>query len=237
MSCFRKVVRVLESCLPRALFRLLYGCYANVKNVCSLLFGYGQWKTCFTHKPTDANGAPIPWFTYPAIEYLEGIDLSEVVIFEFGSGYSTRYWSKRSRRVVAVEDNLVWADEVQKKLGTNALLISVKSNKEYTAAISLHGEMYDVIVIDGTDRFECANAVEGRLREGGFVILDDAEKHPDAAAVLRSFDLIEVDFAGFAPVVSYTKTTSFFFHPGFRRTPRHPPLITHSACQTRAQHP
>jgi hypothetical protein len=233
MSVFRRCVAALDRCLPRPAFLFCYGCFANVKNIRNLLFGYGQWKTCFTHKSTDADGDPVPWFTYPAIEYLEGINLSEMAVFEFGSGNSTRYWSKRARSVVAVEDDRSWADMVQVDQGRNMHLVFAESNEEYTAAISLNDETYDVIVIDGTDRLGCAYAISGWLRDGGFVILDDADEHAEAAAVLRSYNLIEVDFSGFAAVISYTKTTSFFFHPSFRPIPRHGQLPRHSTCHPR----
>ena len=37
----------------------------------------------------DRNGNPIPWYTYPAIEYLSQFDYSRKTIFEFGCGNSS----------------------------------------------------------------------------------------------------------------------------------------------------
>lgn len=34
--------------------------------------------------PIDKNGEPIPWYTYPSIEYLSKIDFSNLNIFEYG---------------------------------------------------------------------------------------------------------------------------------------------------------
>ena len=234
MSIFRRFVHILERALPRPLFLAIYGCFANIKNIGNLLIGYGQWRTCFTHRPTDRRGNPIPWFTYSALEYLEGIDLTEMSVFEFGCGNSTRYWSTRARSVVAIEDNPSWADEVRGKLGENASIVIVQLLADYAAAIALNRESYDLIIIDGTDRLGCAREIDGRLRDGGFVILDDADEHVEAAAVLRAYDLIEVDFAGFSPVNSYTKTTSFFFHRDFRPKPRRQSLPLHSTCHPKA---
>ena len=35
----------------------------------------------------DKEGNPIPWYTYPAIEYLSQFDYQDKKIFEFGCGY------------------------------------------------------------------------------------------------------------------------------------------------------
>ena len=34
----------------------------------------------------DKDGNPIPWYTYPAIEYLSQFDYSDKEIFEYGCG-------------------------------------------------------------------------------------------------------------------------------------------------------
>ena len=40
----------------------------------------------------DRDGNPLPWYTYPAIEYLSQFDYGEKTIFEFGCGYSSLFW-------------------------------------------------------------------------------------------------------------------------------------------------
>lgn len=39
----------------------------------------------------DRDGNPLPWYTYPAIEYLSQFDYGEKTIFEFGCGYSSLF--------------------------------------------------------------------------------------------------------------------------------------------------
>ena len=43
----------------------------------------------YTHLLVNENNEPIPWFTYPSIQYLDQLDLSEKTIFEWGSGNSS----------------------------------------------------------------------------------------------------------------------------------------------------
>ena len=56
----------------------------------------------------DAAGKPIPWFTYPAIDYIRQLDLSEKTIFEWGAGFSTLFWSSRAKSVISVETDPLW---------------------------------------------------------------------------------------------------------------------------------
>ena len=51
-------------------------------------------------EPVDTSGARVPWFTYPAIDYLAAFDFSDRVLFEYGAGQSTLYWATRFKRVV-----------------------------------------------------------------------------------------------------------------------------------------
>lgn len=58
--------------------------------------------------PLDRRG-PIPWFTYPAIEFLRDILSSEMRVFEYGSGFSTRFFNAHASEVVSVEHDEEWA--------------------------------------------------------------------------------------------------------------------------------
>jgi hypothetical protein len=59
----------------------------QIHNFKILAIEYGQFRTIKNWACIDKNGNPIPWFTYPAIEYLNCLDLSECLVFEYGMGY------------------------------------------------------------------------------------------------------------------------------------------------------
>ena len=101
-------------------------------------------------KPVNANNEPVPWITYPAIDFLDSIIDSDWSVFEWGSGNSTLWWSKRVKQVHATESDLNWFQEVQPRLPNNAQISHYTSEKEYSK--SIHGfddNYFDVIVIDG----------------------------------------------------------------------------------------
>lgn len=166
----------------------------------------------------DKDGNPIPWYTYPAIEYLSQFDYSELKIFEFGCGYSSAFWAERAKKVVSIEDKTDWFEKWKKEFEYQNLDIRWRDEGEgYEAAIFEDGEKYDVIVIDGKRRTECAKAAVEALADGGMIILDDSdrintsEEYVKAVKILREKGLLQVDFYGFCPMNCYTKATSVFF--------------------------
>lgn len=80
---------------------------------------------------------------------------------------------------------------------------------------------YDIIVVDGKRRADCARTALKALNQGGIIILDDSDRintskeYADAVASLKNGNLIQVDFYGFCPMNVYTKTTSVFLSRDF----------------------
>lgn len=198
---------MLEKILPRGLVTAL----VNGK---MLALRFGQARSAQRQQCVDAGDTPIPWYTYPAIEYIKQLDLSDRHIFEFGSGASTLFWASRTATVTAVEHDPIWHANVQPPANVRYLLRQDKP--AYIAALDRH---FDIIIVDGEHRPECAAAALQYLAPDGFLILDNADWFPQVAASLRAADLIEVDFSGFGPINPYTWTTSLFFRRGVRLSP------------------
>lgn len=64
----------------------------------------------------DLTKLEIPWITFPAIRWLDQHLTSEMTIFEWGSGASTLYFAKRSKKVISIECSEPWVKIVQTKL-------------------------------------------------------------------------------------------------------------------------
>lgn len=170
----------------------------------------------------DKDGNPIPWYTYPAIEYLTQFDYSNKKVFEFGCGYSSLFWSKRAEQVISVEDNPDWYLRWKGEFGEANLDIRWRDEGEgYFNAIFEDDDCYDVIVVDGKLRSECAETAVEKLAKGGMIILDDSDRintsleYVKAVEVLKKANLLQVDFYGFCPMNNYTKTTSLFLSRDF----------------------
>ncbi len=186
------------------------------------------WQDEFAYEKTldrqvcfDRDGNPIPWYTYPAIEYLSQFDYSDKNVFEYGSGFSSLFWARRARQVISLEDNQVWFKKWQNEMKSNLIIRLETDLTAYVNSIFESGNKYDVIAIDGKWRSECAQAAVKALKNGGFIILDDSDRvnnsveYVDAVQTLKKHHLLQIDFYGFSPMDNFTKATSVFFSRDF----------------------
>lgn len=184
---------------------------------------YAQYKSISKRECIDRKGEEIGWYTYPAIEYLNNLDFSQKLIFEYGSGNSSVFWGKKSKSVVSIEHDEHWFKKVKLNLRKNQTLL-LRANEDYENSISEINKDFDVVVIDGIRRVECSKAIRGYLNkdsdEGFMIILDNSERYKETSRYLREeMDLIEVDFHGFGPINGYTWTTSIFLSRNFNFKP------------------
>jgi hypothetical protein len=191
----------------------------QMRNFYILALEYGQFKTIKFWKNIDKYGNSIPWFTYPAIEYLNHIDLSECSIFEYGSGYSTLYWMNKAKWVVSVEHNEEWYNEIKHKVTNKVIYIFEKVPERYMNSIERFNKKFDIYVIDGRWRGKCAKKVVEHINHygGSMVIFDNSDWYPNTINFLRNeLKWIEIDFAGFGPINNYTWVTTIFINPEYR---------------------
>jgi hypothetical protein len=158
----------------------------------------------------DAKGGAVPWMTYPVIDFLLNLDLSECDVFEYGSGSSTLFFSQRCRSVVAVEHCKTWFDRMLKYSRDHLTIFFQPDLSSYPLAIEGRG-VFDVVSIDGAERSACARAAVDYLKPGGVIILDNSEWYPKTASFLRRNGFTQIDFCGFSPLNSFPAMTSLFF--------------------------
>ena len=170
----------------------------------------------------DKDNNPIPWYTYPAIEYLSQFDYSDKKVFEFGVGYSSLFWAERALSVTSVEDNTEWYQKWLHDFDKPNLTLKQRDEgAAYYNAILEDKIKYDVIIIDGKCRADCAKTAVQSLNSGGVIILDDSDRvntsieYKAAIETLRQYNLMQIDFFGFCPMNNYTKTTSLFLSREF----------------------
>lgn len=200
--------------------RAMPGCWMRSLRLYRILsFQYGHLRSAATLRSVDAAGEPLPWITYPAIEFLKQLELSDKTVFEYGCGNSTVFWSRAAKRVDSVEDNEAFYRLVGPMLPNNCSLSLETLPEEYIHAPARRGP-YDIIVIDGHSRVRCTEIAPKHLKPGGFVILDNSDWFFEGSEILRNADLIEVDMAGMGPVSDFVSTTSFYFHREFRGKPK-----------------
>ena len=162
----------------------------------------------------NGRGKHQPWLTYPLIEFLDRLDFSGKKVFEFGAGSSTLYWAEKAESVTSVEMDEKWYDSLKARLPANVRLIHEPDGGRYPRRIHEFGK-FDVIVIDGAERYMSAVAAREALLPGGFIILDNAEWYPNTSDYLSSSGLIEMPFCGFSPLNAFTSISTVFVTPEF----------------------
>lgn len=174
-----------------------------------------QFKTIKEGMCVDKNGGAIPWYTYPAIEYIKKWDLSQKSVFEFGSGYSTLFWAGIAKEVYSVEDDVQWYTEIKKMIPDNVDYFFRQEKNAYLECIGIDDKKFDIVIIDGNYRKECVELAMRNLTETGMIIFDNSDRHLEEAKALRNSGFIQVDMSGFGPINSYVWETSFFISRKF----------------------
>nr|WP_294899496.1 hypothetical protein [uncultured Pedobacter sp.] len=182
-------------------------------------FGWnsGHFRSSFLNKAVDKHGAKIPWYSYPAIDFLRNKDFKNRRILEFGSGQSTFWWSERAESIMAFEENLSWYQQLSKSLNHNIHLVYA-DNSDMVACLSTIAESlknqppFDVIIVDGLYRYEACVLAIPYLKEGGVVITDNSEGEGyNFRDAFKDLGFSRVDFFGYSPGVVLMQATSFFF--------------------------
>lgn len=165
--------------------------------------------------PVDQTGNYLPWFTYPAIYFLNARIKPEMVVFEYGSGHSTLWWSKRVSRVISYEHEIVWFRFFEKKIPANVEYShrDFFYGGEYSKAILGHHNEIDIVVIDGRDRVNCAKNSLGALRDNGVIIWDNSDriKYDEGYSYLMQNGFKRLDFEGHGPINFSGWCTSIFY--------------------------
>jgi len=166
-----------------------------------------------TGRPVDRNGSALPWMNYAAIDFIGAKITAQTRVFEWGAGYSSLWFAARAMEVVCAEDNIEWNSALGKKLPANVRLMSLPGKADYVNCITNEPGEFDVIVIDGSFRNDCAPMCDGKLAKNGFVIFDnsDSREFDQSMKYFGEQGYFRIDFWGLIPSYLYKNCTSIFF--------------------------
>lgn len=180
----------------------------------------GFFLSAIENRAVDRRGKPLPWYTYPSIDFLSSKNFIDKSVLEFGAGQSTFWWAKKSRKVVSIEEDKSWYQKMQKNIPPNVELlyiprVNVNTDISHLEKLLLEKKYgkFDVIIIDGFWRFESCNLAKKLLNPEGIIIADNSEI--DDYKIYEAFkndpEFQRVDFWGLAPGVVLEHCTSIFF--------------------------
>jgi len=151
-----------------------------------------------SHKPT-----PLPWMNYYALIYINQAIKKSPHVFEYGSGSSTLYWISKGAKIVSIEHDASFYENLKIKLDANVVYHLIEPQiqtvgtanspadpdlyqstdyhgcffENYVKAIDIYpNEHFDVVVVDGRARPSCIKRALPKIKKGGMLILDNSDR-------------------------------------------------------------
>lgn len=166
--------------------------------------------------PCRSDGSEVPWMNYSMISFLEDRLTKELTLFEYGSGFSTLFYSRLVGTVYSVENDARWFEEMHKKLPANASIFFVEAdeNGNYAGAIE-RVDPVDIVIVDGRDRVNCLERAISKLTERGVIVLDDSNRsrYQMAYSIAMDAGFRVLDLDGIKPTGFELHRSSLFYRP------------------------
>jgi hypothetical protein len=174
------------------------------------------WLNSFQHQASvDQNNRPIPWMNYACLYFLEPRIHRDMTVFEYGCGNSTIWWSQHVSEVISCEHDLAWYQKILAIKPENAEIfqIDLQDGKSYSHKIAEYQNRFDIVVIDGRNRVNCAKNALAALKAGGVIIWDntDRQEYQPGIDFLHEQGFKKIDFFGMVPVTTEGCVTSIFY--------------------------
>jgi hypothetical protein len=124
-----------------------------------------------------------PWMNRGAVGRLESLVNSDDLVWEWGSGRSTQWLARNCRKLYSVEDSREWYEKVkgdiQRDGHANVTLIQAVIGNGYASSILGHVEdgSADIVIVDGKERDLCAMNAVIKVKPGGVMLIDDAQRY------------------------------------------------------------
>lgn len=218
-------IKKIKFFIPDFIFKILRSYGTAILTPFLFSINTGHFISSIKNKSINKFNKPIPWYTYPCIDFIEKIDFSEKKILEFGAGQSTLWWGKKSKNVLSFENDLLWFEKISSQKSSNTEILFLNSSEEIEINTCNNNKIKDycpdVIIIDGgVDRYKTLKISSEYIKNDGIIIIDNSEgyyKKEDNFKIYPMLNFLNkknyqrIDFYGYAPGVILPHTTSIFF--------------------------
>jgi hypothetical protein len=132
----------------------------------------------------EKNHPDYPWLTKESNKILASLLKPSHAGLEWGSGRSTVWFAYRAASLTSVETEPYWYERIKKQMiesgisNVNYILCNEKEDLEsYVGVIKqFDNNSLDFALVDGAFRSVCANQVVEKIRNGGYLIVDDVNR-------------------------------------------------------------
>lgn len=163
--------------------------------------------------------AELPWLPFVVIDRLEKHLTRSSKVFEFGGGGSTVWFANRVGEVVTVEHDPDWFPVLESAVGSRpgCTLIHRTAQDNYADYITsidpFEDATFDAVVVDGRERVRCLERALTKVRPGGLLVLDDANRTRYSAAYSLAAGWPQRTYRGLAPTMTVPGVTAVWQRP------------------------
>jgi hypothetical protein len=189
-----------------------------------------KWIELRSATPTKLR---LPWWPFPVTDFVREILPAGARVFEFGAGGSTLWLEDLGAMVTAVEHDAQWFQLLQAETGPDTTLILREPEKDgrtgsemadgyfdsYLAVVdAVEPRSLDLVIVDGRCRVEAGLRGLGKIRPGGWLLLDDSWR-PRYRRLGEMLEMYESRrFEGLRPAGGTPSTTTCWCIDGRTRT-------------------
>jgi hypothetical protein len=180
----------------------------------------------------ERNAGPLelrtPWWPYAMVEYMDGALPRPSRVLEFGGGGSSLWLVDRGAELTVVEHHPDWIGQLRRSLPDSVELLAIAKNPtgtigsgaesgyfdDYVAAVDRYpDETFDLVIVDGRARVDCARRAMAKVKPGGMLLLDDSDRprYRPAAHALAGWPV--TSFRGLKAGENVPATTSVWRRP------------------------
>ena len=120
--------------------------------------------------------------------------------------------------MISCEHDREWYAKLAPRVPPNVRLLQVDLVRggDYAKKAGEFPRAFDVVVIDGRDRVNCALHSAGALKPGGVIVWDDTlrDEYKEGIDFLAGRGFARLDFRGMRPINVDPSCTSIFYRPG-----------------------
>lgn len=157
---------------------------------------FSQWVVSLSG---DFTGSGQPWLPYELIDWLDEFCEPKHRVFEYGSGNSTLFFAERVHTIYSIEHDPDWYQKMLEHIAgkenveltlkepiQTKLTPEVRSEKSPYQGMDFYDYVhtiedpsdgpYNLVLVDGRARSDCALLAMKHVADGGVLILDDAQR-------------------------------------------------------------
>jgi hypothetical protein len=193
--------------------------FATILGPLYFSFGEGHFRSALLLRAVDPAGNPIPWYTYPAVDFFSRLEMTGRSVAEIGGGHSSLWWMKRADRLLVLEQDEHWCQWLRERTASAGNVEVQHAPTPDQADEFITPDTFDLIVVDGIDRAANAAIAFSRVKRGGLVVLDNSGVNYGPPGEWPIIDRasaegwLRVDFVGHTAGAMRRSVTSMFFRP------------------------